>query len=81
MVEEVTDGAASSVCPGEARTASGKEVPSPEPQNVKGGTPEDLKKSGVSNPDANSEKTTHQSSFRVAGIKDLILDCAHAKFG
>lgn len=42
---------------GEARTAGGKEMPSAEPQNVKGGSPEDLKKSGVATPDANSNKT------------------------
>jgi hypothetical protein len=41
---------------GEARTAGGKEVPSAEPQNVKGGTPQDLEKSGVNQPDANSNK-------------------------
>jgi len=41
---------------GEARTAGGKEMPSAEPQNVKGGTPQDLKNSGVNQPDANSNK-------------------------
>src|SRR5438874_5145208 len=41
---------------GEARTAGGKEVPANEPQNVKGGTPKDLEKSGVNQTDANSPK-------------------------
>jgi hypothetical protein len=41
---------------GEARTASGTETPSNEPQNVKGGSPEDLKRSGASQTDANSNK-------------------------
>jgi len=52
---------------GEARTASGKEVPSAEPQNVKGGTPEDLKKSGVATPDANSNKTFGGETNREPG--------------
>jgi len=52
---------------GEARTAGGKEVPSPEPQNVKGGTPEDLKKSGVATPDANSNKTFGGDTKREPG--------------
>jgi hypothetical protein len=52
---------------GEARTAGGKEVPSAEPQNVKGGTPEDLKKSGVNQPDANSEKSFGGRTNREAG--------------
>jgi len=51
---------------GEARTASGK-VPSAEPQNVKGGTPEDLKKSGVNQPDANSSKTFGGETNREPG--------------
>jgi hypothetical protein len=41
---------------GEARTASGTETPSNDPQNVKGGSPEDLKRSGASQTDANSDK-------------------------
>jgi len=40
---------------GEAKTA-GEKIPSAEPQNVKGGTPDELKKSGVNQPDANSNK-------------------------
>jgi len=52
---------------GEARTAGGKEVPSAEPQNVKGGTPQDLKKSGVNQPDANSEKTFGGDTKREPG--------------
>jgi len=52
---------------GEARTAGGKEVPSAEPQNVKGGTPEDLKKSGVNQPDANSSKTFGGETNREPG--------------
>jgi len=52
---------------GEARTAGGKEVPSAEPQNVKGGTPQDLKKSGVNQPDANSSKTFGGDTNREAG--------------
>jgi len=42
---------------GEARTAAGKEAPSGNPQNVTGGPASDLQKSGVANPDANSNKT------------------------
>jgi len=52
---------------GEARTAGGKEVPSAEPQNVKGGTPQDLKKSGVNQPDANSDKTFGGETKREPG--------------
>jgi len=52
---------------GEARTASGKEMPSAEPQNVKGGTPEDLQKSGVNQPDANSSKTFGGETKREPG--------------
>jgi hypothetical protein len=52
---------------GEARTAGGKEMPSAEPQNVKGGTPQDLKKSGVSQPDANSNKTFGGETNREPG--------------
>jgi hypothetical protein len=52
---------------GEARTAGGKEVPSAEPQNVKGGTPQDLKKSGVNQPDANSSKTFGGETKREPG--------------
>jgi len=52
---------------GEARTAGGKEVPSAEPQNVKGGTPQDLKKSGVNQPDANSSKTFGGETNREPG--------------
>jgi len=52
---------------GEARTAGNKEIPSAEPQNVKGGTPEDLKKSGVAQPDANSEKTFGGRTNREPG--------------
>jgi len=52
---------------GEARTAGGKEVPSAEPQNVKGGSPEDLKKSGVATPDANSDKTFGGRTNREPG--------------
>jgi len=52
---------------GEARTAGGKEVPSAQPQNVKGGSPEDLKKSGVAQPDANSDKTFGGTTNREAG--------------
>jgi len=52
---------------GEARTASGKDVPSAEPQNVKGGTPDDLQKSGVSQPDANSNKVGGGDTNREPG--------------
>jgi len=52
---------------GEARTASGKEMPSAEPQNVKGGTPQDLQKSGVNQPDANSSKTFGGETKREPG--------------
>jgi len=52
---------------GEARTAGGKEMPSAEPQNVKGGTPQDLKKSGVNQPDANSNKTGGGNTNREPG--------------
>jgi hypothetical protein len=52
---------------GEARTAGGKEVPSAEPQNVKGGTPNDLEKSGVNQPDANSSKTFGGETKREPG--------------
>jgi len=52
---------------GEARTAGNKEVPSAEPQNVKGGTPQDLKKSGVNQPDANSNKTGGGDTNRDPG--------------
>ena len=51
---------------GEARTASGK-VPSAEPSNVKGGAPEDLKKSGVNQPDANSSKVGGGETNREPG--------------
>ena len=52
---------------GEARTAAGKEVPSNTPQNVKGGTPTDLEKSGVNQTDANSDKTFGGRTKREAG--------------
>jgi hypothetical protein len=52
---------------GEARTAGGKETPSAEPQNVKGGTSEDLNKSGVNQPDANSNKTFGGDTKREPG--------------
>jgi len=52
---------------GEARTASGKETPSAEPQNVKGGAPQDLKKSGVNQPDAQSNKTAGGDTNREPG--------------
>jgi len=52
---------------GEARTASNKEMPSAEPQNVKGGTPQDLKKSGVNQPDANSTKIGGGETNREPG--------------
>lgn len=52
---------------GEARTAGSKEMPSAEPQNVKGGTPEDLKKSGVNQPDANSNRTFGGDTKREPG--------------
>jgi hypothetical protein len=52
---------------GEARTAGGREAPSAEPQNVKGGTPDDLKKSGVNQPDANSNKTFGGDTNREPG--------------
>jgi hypothetical protein len=52
---------------GEARTASNKEMPSAEPQNVKGGTPDQLKKSGVNQPDANSDKTFGGKTNREPG--------------
>jgi hypothetical protein len=52
---------------GEARTAGGKEMPSAEPQNVKGGTPKDLEKSGVNQPDANSNKTFGGETNREPG--------------
>jgi len=52
---------------GEARTAGGKEVPTAEPQNVKGGSPQDLQKSGVATPDANSDKTFGGRTNREPG--------------
>lgn len=52
---------------GEARTASNKELPSAEPQNVKGGTPDELKKSGVNQPDANSNSTGGGNTNREPG--------------
>jgi hypothetical protein len=69
---------------GEARTASGKEMPSNEPANVKGGTPDELKRSGVNQPDANSSKamggdTNRESGRNIAtviipgGLKDMKL--------
>jgi len=63
---------------GEARTASGKEVPSAEPQNVKGGSPADLKKSGVNQPDANSNKTFGGDTKREPGrnIATVIIPAA-----
>ena len=61
---------------GEARTAGGKEMPSAEPQNVKGGTPDDLKKSGVNQPDANSNKTFGGDTNREPGrnVASFILN-------
>jgi len=52
---------------GEARIAGSKDVPSGEPQNVKGGTAEDLKKSGVNQPDVNSNKTGGGNTNREPG--------------
>jgi len=51
---------------GEARVA-GEKVPSAEPQNVKGGTADDLKKSGAAAPDANSDKTFGGRTNREPG--------------
>jgi len=42
-------------------------MPSAEPQNVKGGTPQDLQKSGVNQPDANSNKTYGGDTNREPG--------------
>jgi len=52
---------------GEARVAGAKDMPSAEPQNVKGGTPQDLKKSGVATPDANSNKYGGGNTNREPG--------------
>jgi len=51
---------------GEARTAGNKEIPSGEPK-VTGGTADDLKKSGVNQPDANSSKTGGGQTNREPG--------------
>ena len=52
---------------GEARVAGAKDMPSAEPQNVKGGSPADLKKSGVAAPDANSNKYGGGNTNREPG--------------
>jgi hypothetical protein len=52
---------------GEARTAGGKETPSAEPANVKGGTADELKKSGVNQPDPQSNKASGGDTNREAG--------------
>lgn len=63
---------------GEARTAAGKEMPSAEPQNVKGGSAADLQKSGVATPDANSNKTFGGETKREPGrnIASFIIKLA-----
>jgi hypothetical protein len=68
---------------GEARTASGTETPSNEPQNVKGGTVEDLKKSGVNQIDANSNKyfggdTKKEAGRNIATVTILALSTTPA---
>jgi len=63
---------------GEARTASGKEQASDQPK-VKGGTAEDLQKSGAAKTDANSNKTFGGDTNKEAGrdIATMTIPASH----
>jgi len=63
---------------GEARTASGKETPSDQPK-VKGGTAEDLQKSGAAKTDANSSKTFGGDTNKEPGrdIATMTIAASH----